>query len=503
MLNNKLFKNDRKIRLKEDYEQIKLLFKNINEVSYIFDGDPPNFYKFTMKIKSYIDKFIKQNEFVFYIELPPEYPNAPPLCYVNNIPFHPHFKKKNLALSKRGLSHKFRSMTKYNAIWVDYEDYDPKMHLGDYILKIAHSLQYENGYINEDMSISNVGNPKALEWFKNNKHKTGVFPADNVNLPPTKKNRKRFDLEKDRINNISPRSTISNRKKKFEINETTEPYKPREKNLPQYNVLEKSSSKLIHTTHRLLFVKESIKKIQEHIGWGILNLNFNRVEQGGILIGEVYINPENKQIYGIVRDSVPARSAQGTGVYLQIGHDSWKEMFDYVDQKLDESNSNLQIIGWYHTHPNSLSVFMSGTDQATQRRMFANEWQFAVVLNPHHKKWKVFYGIESKECFGEVIQLTKFQVESQDNNGIQNERFDSIIQENHYDNPNRNFQNNLSEINHTVSENISDNEENNIPDERNIINNTAASTNHDNENANNADESDNNIDASTYNENNN
>jgi len=80
-------------------------------------------------------------------------------------------------------------------------------------------------------------------------------------------------------------------------------------------------------------------------------------------------------------------------------HETWKDMLDVVDN-LD---SKLQIVGWYHTHPNDLDVFMSGTDTATQARVFSHDWQFAIVLNPHKKIWRSFYGANSNECQGYVI----------------------------------------------------------------------------------------------------
>jgi len=84
-------------------------------------------------------------------------------------------------------------------------------------------------------------------------------------------------------------------------------------------------------------------------------------------------------------------------------HETWKEMLDKADKLLEQSGSALQIIGWYHTHPNTLDVFMSGTDQNTQSRLFGNDWQFAIVLNPQKRIWCAFYGSHSTECQGYII----------------------------------------------------------------------------------------------------
>ena len=104
--------------------------------------------------------------------------------------------------------------------------------------------------------------------------------------------------------------------------------------------------------------------------------------------------------WGKVEHAIPAISAVGTPVYLSVDHESWGNMAKQLDL-LNDSNPNeedLQIIGWYHTHPNQLDVFFSGTDRATQERMFYQDWHFGLVLNPHRKISKVFQGKEAHEC---------------------------------------------------------------------------------------------------------
>ena len=87
-----------------------------------------------------------------------------------------------------------------------------------------------------------------------------------------------------------------------------------------------------------------------------------------------------------------------------MNHATWKKMIDRVDMMLDSNpNKDLQIIGWYHTHPNQLDVFMSETDVGTQMRFFSNDWQFAIVLNPHKKLWRAFHGKNAEECKGFLI----------------------------------------------------------------------------------------------------
>lgn len=194
---------------------------------------------------------------------------------------------------------------------------------------------------------------------------------------------------------------MNGNKKKFQINTMTPSYGPEElsddmsiwvsENLTDY----RSGPIFI-----LQIESAAQKKLFEHIEWG-KHTSKNSVEQGGILLGRVFKKSARKIIYGVVKDVVPGKSAHGSAAYLELSTDVWKEMLDHVDREREQGGeSGNQIIGWYHTHPNSLDVFMSGTDMATQRRLFANEWHFAIVLNPQRKLWRAFQGPNASECLG-------------------------------------------------------------------------------------------------------
>ena len=144
----------------------------------------------------------------------------------------------------------------------------------------------------------------------------------------------------------------------------------------------------------------AFNSICEHIDWNKKG-NYNKVEQGGILLGYVQHDVEKKVVLGIVEEAIHGKSAVGTRQSLRMNHDVWKQMIDQADNIAHQrGRDDLQIIGWYHTHPNNLEVFMSETDMATQQRFFAHDWQFAVVLNPHKGRWKVFHGRFARECEG-------------------------------------------------------------------------------------------------------
>jgi proteasome lid subunit RPN8/RPN11 len=194
---------------------------------------------------------------------------------------------------------------------------------------------------------------------------------------------------------------------KFQINKEEKPaYQP----LPLPEPLLSIDSRLVANTennngsHKIYISAPAFATIAEHIGWG-KNTDKNTVEQGGVLLGKVYFDEQKHLYFGIVQKALPAQEAQGTMAYLEIGHEVWKQMMDTFDELTEnnEAYKDMQIIGWYHTHPNHLSVFMSGTDRNTQATFFDKDWQFAIVLNPHKKQWRAFYGKNADECQGFIL----------------------------------------------------------------------------------------------------
>ncbi|MDR1962656.1 MAG: hypothetical protein LBQ50_02635 [Planctomycetaceae bacterium] len=153
--------------------------------------------------------------------------------------------------------------------------------------------------------------------------------------------------------------------------------------------------------HILYFTPKSLQQLNSHIQWG-QRTSANIIEQGGILVGCVSTDDKNTQginckIMGVVHAIIYGKVHKGnSSTYLSMTTEIWAEMYQQFDR--DYANQGLSIIGWYHTHPNNLDVFMSVTDIDTQKKFFVNDWQFAVVLNPHRKIWKSFYGKSAIEC---------------------------------------------------------------------------------------------------------
>ena len=155
---------------------------------------------------------------------------------------------------------------------------------------------------------------------------------------------------------------------------------------------------------QLYIAPAAMREIAKHIEWGI-DTDENRVEQGGLLLGVPYHDPESGTVWSKVVCTVPATLGQGSGTYLLLDHRAWKAMLDRIDSAEDgcADVAGLSVVGWYHTHPGGLGVFMSGTDRGTQRHFFAEAWQFAIVLNPHRQIWGAFNGSEAAECTAVVL----------------------------------------------------------------------------------------------------
>lgn len=202
-------------------------------------------------------------------------------------------------------------------------------------------------------------------------------------------------------------------RKKFEIISDDPPYQPQERVMPSFKTIERLGSNCETADpmgHRLYLTGEAMSHIGSHIGWGQMTQH-NCIEQGGILLGQVFRDSMNGVTYGVADAAVAGLSARGSSVHLEMTHDTWKEMLASVDQLLEQSpQRDLQVIGWYHTHPNGLQVYMSGTDRETQGRLFAHDWQFAIVLNPQKERWRAFFGHAAQECQGYVIAADEAEV---------------------------------------------------------------------------------------------
>lgn len=145
-------------------------------------------------------------------------------------------------------------------------------------------------------------------------------------------------------------------------------------------------------TYELVFLEHALRQLHQFIGWGRNDYPKNRVEQIGFLAGRHYEDQTTGRKYCVVDLVLPLHEARGSSAYIEYS----AEMMNNASIRMDDYNLTqedpIEMIGWFHTHPNSLPTFMSGTDMSTQRTIFNEDFHYSVVLNPHSRSWKAFRG---------------------------------------------------------------------------------------------------------------
>lgn len=153
----------------------------------------------------------------------------------------------------------------------------------------------------------------------------------------------------------------------------------------------------------LIFSSVATKKIREYIGWKRYDTPHNKVEQGGWLLGNHIQDSDGNIVQTLVTDVLLATQCIGSSTYLEwpaIEDIRLQRRFFELKEAFNASNpqrNELVRVGWWHTHPNALPVFMSGTDLETQRNKFYNPHDYSVVLNPHRLIWKAYIGRDAIE----------------------------------------------------------------------------------------------------------
>ncbi|NET45198.1 Mov34/MPN/PAD-1 family protein [Okeania sp. SIO2B3] len=163
--------------------------------------------------------------------------------------------------------------------------------------------------------------------------------------------------------------------------ESEDVYKPIPKSIEDF----KSERDISNTKKEKVYItKIALKHLKAHLG------SNTTVEQGGILFGNAYEDPQYG-IYVEIRSAVAAPSTIGTGAHLEFTSASWQGIMDYAKTTHPQEN----IVGWYHSHPN-LGVFMSGTDMNTQRAFFHHPWCVSIVCDPVRREIAYFLGAKAE-----------------------------------------------------------------------------------------------------------
>lgn len=136
----------------------------------------------------------------------------------------------------------------------------------------------------------------------------------------------------------------------------------------------------------VLITRAALKNLQKQAGSDL------RVEQGGMLIGLIYENPDLSQHLVVITNDIPAEDLQASSVEFHYTYRSWKRQ----NALRKELYSEKRIVGWYHTHvitrmvyypevpeeSYSSGLFFSETDFFTHRQFFKEKWYVGMVLDP-------------------------------------------------------------------------------------------------------------------------
>ena len=161
----------------------------------------------------------------------------------------------------------------------------------------------------------------------------------------------------------------------------------------------------ISCTPRLLtYTPAATRRQLEIVGWLRTDFPRNHKEQGGWLIGRYLRDATGFPIQAEVTHVLEAETECRYPGYIEWSAlEEIRLQQEFFDMKEELANTdpkaaeNLCVIGWWHTHPNNLPVFMSGTDMETQRLKYFKPEKYAVVLNPHKGIWRAFAGADARE----------------------------------------------------------------------------------------------------------
>ncbi len=158
------------------------------------------------------------------------------------------------------------------------------------------------------------------------------------------------------------------------------------------------------TPRLLVFTPHASKSLLKHIGWLREDYPENRKEQGGLLVGRYIRDANGNPFQAEVTAILPAQADCRLPGYIEWSameeirlQQQFFQMQDTLAKTNPQEAEELSLLGWWHTHPNGLPVFMSETDMETQRLKYDKPEKYSVVLNPHRGIWRAFSGKNAVE----------------------------------------------------------------------------------------------------------
>jgi len=103
-----------------------------------------------------------------------------------------------------------------------------------------------------------------------------------------------------------------------------------------------------------------------------------RREVGGALAGKWRVDAASGRNFVVVDGVLPAPFTRQGSTFVTFTQDSLVALND----ELETRYPGKQMVGWYHTHPR-MGIFLSGYDTWLHQHFFPEQWQVALVVDPH------------------------------------------------------------------------------------------------------------------------
>ena len=145
---------------------------------------------------------------------------------------------------------------------------------------------------------------------------------------------------------------------------------------------------------RVIMSQLALQQVQEHARSDLGQ------EVGGALLGHVV--RYQAQTFVEVLQAMPAPSADHGPIHFTFTADTWA----YINQTREAQFADLEIVGWFHTHPN-LTVFYSSDDVLVHSAAFTLPWQIGLVVDPILEEL-CFFGWENSANNREIMPIAGF-----------------------------------------------------------------------------------------------
>lgn len=137
-----------------------------------------------------------------------------------------------------------------------------------------------------------------------------------------------------------------------------------------------------HLNHSLnIFITQpAYLRICAHAGSDLNN------EVGGWLAGKHCIDEKDGSTFIVIDTVLPGEHMEQGPAHLTFTGDSQIAMHNHLENHLPGK----VILGWYHTHPR-MGVFLSQWDVWLHQNFFPEDWQVALVVEPHNSEGGFFF----------------------------------------------------------------------------------------------------------------